>query len=161
MALGVSFALGKGFTAKFCYGAALGGILGFTAGKMLEYNPESKFAKHLKRFGNELSADSDLSLDFYEKEKNYSSPRTNYPDYETSKRDFCKVHNHNYDNFDNYYNNNSGFRPESNKSSPDYYKESPREKLSFKEKSNTFKNNYDTDNYTSNYDLENYTKNYD
>ena len=159
MAVTASFALGKGLSAKFVYGSLLGGAIVYAAGKMSEYNPRSKFAEHLKKFGNQLSSDQDLSLDFYEKEKNYSSPKTNYIDYETSKREFCKVHNDNNYNFDNYYRNNS--RYESAKTSPYHYYGDSREKFNYKRKPNTFGNNYDTDNYTSEYDTENYTKDYD
>ena len=159
MTITASLALGKGLSVKFLYGSLVGSVFGYAAGKMSEYNPQSKFAEHLKRFGEQLSSDQDLSLGFYEKEKDYSSPKTNYIDYEISKREFCKVHNDNDSNFDNYYSNNS--RYESAKTSPCHYYGDSREKFNFKVKSNTSSNNYDTDNYTSNYDTESYTKDYD
>ena len=159
MSITASLALGKGLSVNIIYGSLLGGAIGYMAGKMSEYNPQSKFAEHLKRFGDQLSSDHDLSLGFYEKEKDYSSPRTNYIDYETSKREFCKVHNDNNYHFDNYYRNNSRF--ESPESPPIHYYGDLREKYNIKEKSNTYNNNYYTDNYTSNYDIENYTKEYD
>ena len=155
MAITASLALGEGLKAKFFYGSLLGGLFGFMAGKMSEYNPQSKFAGHLKRFGEELSSDSDLSLNFYEKEKNYSSPKTNYIDYETSKREFYKVPNDNKYNFDNYYNNNSRFMTGQTKSL------AYQNYIYSKGKSNCFGNNYDTNNYTSNYDTYNYNKDYD
>lgn len=158
MAISASLALGEGLKAKFFYGSLVGGLFGFMAGKMSEYNPQSKFAEHLKRFGQELSSDSDLSLNFSEKEKNYSSPKTNYIDYETSKREFCKFYNDNKYNFDN---QNSRFMTEPTKSfAPQNYRSSS-EKYNFKGKTNSFGNNYDTNNYTSNYDTYNYTKDYD
>jgi hypothetical protein len=40
---------------------------------MSEYNPKSKFVEHLTKFGKQLSDDQELSLNFYENEKNYSS----------------------------------------------------------------------------------------
>ena len=129
MAISASLALGEGLKAKFFYGSLVGGLFGFMAGKMSEYNPQSKFAEHLKRFGQELSSDSDLSLNFYEKEKNYSSPKTNYIDYETSKREFCKFYN------DNKYN----FKGKSNSFGNNY-------------DTNNYTSNYDTYNYTKDYD---------
>ena len=158
MAITASLALGEGLKAKFFYGSLVGGLFGFMAGKMSEYNPQNKFAEHLKRFGQELSSDSDLSLNFYEKEKNYSSPKTNYIDYETSKREFCKFHNDNKYNFDN---QNSRLMTEPTKSFAHQNYSSSREKYNFKGKSNSFGNNYDTNNYTSDYDTYNYTKDYD
>lgn len=155
MAITASVALGEGLKAKFFYGSLIGGAIGFFAGKMSEYNPNSKFAEHLKKFGKGLSDDQELSLNFYENEKNYCSPKTKYIDYETSKKEFCKAHNDNNYNFDNYYNS------EQKKSSPEHYYDSPIEKYNFKGKSNTFGHKYDTDNYTSNYDTDNYTKDYD
>lgn len=161
MGITASFALGEGLKAKFFYGSLVGGLFSFIFGKMSEYNPQSKFAEHLKRFGEELSSDSNLSLNFYENEKNYSSPKTNYIDYETSKKEFCKVHNDNNYNFDNYYNKNSRFMAKQTKSFAHQDYSSSVEKYNFKGKSNTFVNNYDANNYTSNYDTYNYTKDYD
>ena len=161
MAITASLALGEGIKAKFFFGSLIGGAFGFMAGKMSEYNPQSKFAEHLKRFGKELSDDPDLSLNFYENEMHNSSPKTNYIDYKTSKKEFSKIHNDNDYNFDNYYKNNSRFNDEQIKSYPDRCYDFSKEKFDFKGKSNTFANNHDTGNYTSNYDLENYTKDYD
>ena len=159
MAITASLALGEGLKAKFVYGGLIGGAIGFLAGKMSQYNP--KFAEHLKRFEKELSDDSELSLNFYETEKNYSSPKTNYIDYETSKREFCKAHKDDDYNYDNYYNNNSRVMSEQAKTSPDHYYDSSIRKYNFEGKSNTFGNKYGTDNYTSDYDTDNYTKDYD
>ena len=163
MAITATLALGEGLKVKFFYGALLGGAAGFLAGKLSEYNPNSKFAEHLKKFEKELSDDSELSLNFYETEKNYSSPKTNYIDYETSKKEFYKPfkdNDYNY-NYDNYYSNNSKFMPEQKKTSPEHYFDSSIKKYNFKGKSNTFGNKYGTDNYTSDYDTDNYTKDYD
>ena len=161
MAITASLALGEGLKAKFFYGSLMGGAIGFLAGKMSEYNPNSKFAEHLKRFGKELSDDSELSLNFYETEKDYSSPKTHYFDYETSKREFFKAHKDSDYNYDNYYNNNSRFMSEQTKTSPEHYYDSSIRKYNFEGKSNTFGNKYGTDNYTSDYDTDNYTKDYD
>ena len=75
--MALTLALGKGITSKFVYGSLIGGALGYMAGKMSESNPRSRLAKHLYRFGKELSSDPELSIDLFENDKKYSSPKKN------------------------------------------------------------------------------------
>ena len=156
--MALTLALGKGITSKFVYGSLIGGALGYMAGKMSESNPRSRLAKHLYRFGKELSSDPELSIDLFENDKKYSSPKKKYIDYETSKKEFNSFHKN---NDDNDYKSNYDYKKskcEENKYYKDYteFKDNNEDKetsnYSYKRKNNSYTRNYDTKNYTSNYD---------
>ena len=152
MALTASLGLGN-FSLKFCYGSLIGGALGFLAGKMSNSssNSNNRLTKHIRRFGEQLSSDPELSLDLFKDSNNSSS---NNIDYQTSRKDFIsaqKSYNFN-DNEDyedlNYNTDSNRFRSNDLKSENEFY-----------DTSNRYKSNYDP--YTVSYDLNNYTSRYD
>jgi hypothetical protein len=101
MALTTTLALGEGLTAKFFYGSLIGGALGFLAGKISNSGNGSKLARHVRRFGEELSSDPNLSIDLFDKIDKTFSSNDSHIDYKTSRKNFISTQeDYNYDDYD-------------------------------------------------------------
>ena len=174
MAITASVALGNGIGVKLAFGSLIGGALGFLAGRMTESNPNSRLAKHIRRFGNELSSDPELSIDLFNSKFDSSN---NNIDYESSRREFLEdqkkfsIYDDNNDNYEEYQGTRfyRDYRDRLNQNiskERDYYD---------RETDTSYRRNYDLDidrrnydSYRRNYDLDNdrrndgsYRRNYD
>lgn len=162
MSITATIALG-GVKAKVFYGSLVGGALGFLAGKLT--NSNKALARHLHRFGKELSSDPELSFDLFDTTNNSSSTNNdNHIDYQTSKRDFQLAQrnfNPDYndefeDNYNNsyegtkYYKDYNRFRPNYSRSDDDCY---DKNRMRSNRNYEPYRTNYDLDNYTNNYDI--------
>ena len=88
-------------TAKFFYGSLIGGALGYLAGKISNSGHGSRLARHVRHFGDELSADPNLSIDLFDKIDKTFSSNDSHIDYKTSRKNFISTQNdYNYDEYD-------------------------------------------------------------
>ena len=134
MHIAASVSLAKGLTAKLFYGGLIGGAAFLVGKKMYESNPDSRLARHITRFGEELSSDPELSIDLFSNESS-----SNNIDYETSKRNFLSAH--------------KSFTHEDNSYERRYQ--------DYDDNQNRFRRNNDSYMAKYNYDIDNYTNGYD
>lgn len=160
MALTTTFALGQGITAKFFYGSLVGGALGFLAGKMSNSKNGNRLARHIRRFGEELSSDPNLSLDLFDKIDKTFTSKDNYIDYKTSRKNFISEQNdYIYDEYNDdikeyegkkYYKDYNIY----SKSEHDFDKDSYK-KNSYRRNNDSYKSygkNYEKDDFENKYD---------
>ena len=154
MSITLGLAAGKGLVGNLVFGTLLGGALGFCAGKMSKSNSSTarRLARHIDRFGKELSSDPELSIDLFGK-TDESFNNNNYIDYKTSRKNFLASQNdYNLDDIDYepipQYRNYNGYRQ--NGSNCSYYKNSYS--INDERRNDDFsRTNYDIDNYTRRY----------
>lgn len=161
MALTTTLALGEGLTAKFFYGSLIGGALGFLAGKISNSSHGSRLARHVRRFGDELSADPNLSIDLFDKIDKTFSSNDNYIDYKTSRKNFISTQeDYNYDDYDEdvkeyegkkYYKDYNSFKPDFSRSER-YFDRKEFKKNNYRRNNDSYGRNYDENDYETKYD---------